>query len=153
MVTTILNLGCGTKTSPRCVNIDWSIYLRVKRNPIARLFAPLVMRGDRLARFKGLADNVVVHNLRKGIPAEDGSVDAVYHSHVFEHIDRADAPGFLAEVRRVLEALASSPEPLPLLEVETYTWSVLGDAFGDAPLHERIQRELDWVAAFWKMQR
>jgi len=29
---------------------------------------------------------------------------------------------------------------------------VLGDAFGDAPLHERIQRELDWVAAFWKMQ-
>ena len=58
-----------------------------------------------------------------------------------------------AEVRRVLEALASSPEPLPLLEVETYTWSVLGDAFGDAPLHERIQRELDWVAAFWKMQR
>ena len=58
-----------------------------------------------------------------------------------------------AEVRRVLEALASSPEPLPLLGVETYTWSVLGDAFGDAPRYERIQRELDWVAAFWKMQR
>jgi len=54
------------------------------------------------------------------------------------------------EVRRVLEALANGSDPVPLLEVETYTWSVLGDKFGDAPLAERIQRELDWVAAFWK---
>ncbi|MCK5940621.1 MAG: sugar phosphate isomerase, partial [Planctomycetes bacterium] len=54
------------------------------------------------------------------------------------------------EVRRVLEALARGAEPVPLLEVETYTWSVLGDTFGDEPLHQRIQRELDWVAAFWK---
>lgn len=54
------------------------------------------------------------------------------------------------EVRRVLEALAARSDPVPLLEVETYTWSVLGDKFGDAPLAERIQRELDWVAAFWK---
>jgi hypothetical protein len=54
------------------------------------------------------------------------------------------------EVRRVLEALAAGSDPVPLLEVETYTWSVLGDKFGDAPLAERIQRELDWVAAFWK---
>ncbi|MFT4512962.1 MAG: hypothetical protein ACI89X_003868 [Planctomycetota bacterium] len=54
------------------------------------------------------------------------------------------------EVRRVLEALAAGSDPVPLLEVETYTWSVLGDKFGDAPLADRIQRELDWVAAFWK---
>lgn len=55
-----------------------------------------------------------------------------------------------AEVRRVLEALAASPDPVPMLEVETYTWSVVGDTFGDAPLVDRIQRELDWVAEFWK---
>jgi hypothetical protein len=54
------------------------------------------------------------------------------------------------EVRGVLEALAAGSDPVPLLEVETYTWSVLGDRFGGAPLAERIQRELDWVAAFWK---
>jgi len=52
-------------------------------------------------------------------------------------------------VRRCLEALRDGGGPLPLLEVETYTWSVLGDTFGDAPLAERIQRELDWVASFW----
>ncbi len=48
-------------------------------------------------------DEVLVHDLRKGIPASDGSVDAVYHSHVLEHIDRDAVPGFLTEVRRVLK--------------------------------------------------
>lgn len=54
------------------------------------------------------------------------------------------------EVRRVLTALAAGSDPVPLLEVETYTWSVLGDTFGDEPLTDRLQRELDWVASFWK---
>jgi hypothetical protein len=27
---------------------------------------------------------------------------------------------------------------------------VLGDTFGEQPLTDRLQRELDWVAAFWK---
>lgn len=55
------------------------------------------------------------------------------------------------EVSRVLTALAAGPNPVPLLEVETYTWSVLGDTFGDQPLVERIQRELDWVARHWQV--
>ena len=63
-----------------------------------------------------------------------------------------DAPGALgstrSEVERVLRALAASPEPLPLLEVETYTWSVLGDFAGRAPLHQHLQRELDQVASW-----
>ena len=63
-----------------------------------------------------------------------------------------DAPGALGstqrEVERVLRALAMAPEPLPLLEVETYTWSVLGDFAGSAPLHRNLQRELDQVASW-----
>ena len=73
------------------------------------------------------------------------------HYHVPLDWDREGAFGSTQhQVRRVLLALAASPTPAPLLEVETYTWSVLGDTFGAAPLHERIRRELDWVAAFWK---
>lgn len=49
-----------------------------------------------------MAGQVLVHDLRRGIPAVDESVDAVYHSHLLEHIDRAHAPAFLAEVVRVL---------------------------------------------------
>ncbi len=59
------------------------------------------------------------------------------------------------EVARVLRGLAALGQPLPLLEVETYTWSVLGGSAlggsalgglgGDAPLHQRLARELAWA--------
>jgi len=61
-----------------------------------------------------------------------------------------DQPGALgstrSEVERVLRGLRAMPPPLPLLEVETYTWSVLGDLAGSEPLPLRIGRELEFVA-------
>lgn len=101
----ILNLGCGTKTSsdPAVVNIDWSIYLRVRRRWLLSKAAPLFFRGERLRKFQSLPNNIVVHNLAKGIPAASDSVDAVYHSHLFEHLDQATARAFAREVLRVLK--------------------------------------------------
>jgi predicted SAM-dependent methyltransferase len=101
----ILNLGCGAKTSssPEVVNIDWSIYLRLKKNPGLQLLAPLFIRGERLKRFSSLPNNIVCHDLSKGIPFSTNSIDAVYHSHVLEHIDRHIAEKFLLEVKRVLK--------------------------------------------------
>ena len=101
-MTVTVNLGCGNQTHPDCVNIDWSIYARFKRNRLARLAAPIVFNGPRLTQFLRLDDHVVVHDLRKGIPLEARSAEAVYHSHVLEHIDRDDVPAFFAEIRRVL---------------------------------------------------
>ena len=79
--------------------------------------------------------------------ARGGTVRSHYHVPLFW-----DEPGPLGstqrEVERVLRALVRGPDPLPLLEVETYTWSVLGDFAGRAPLHEHLQRELDQVAAW-----
>ncbi|MBL8738929.1 MAG: metabolite traffic protein EboE [Planctomycetes bacterium] len=79
--------------------------------------------------------------------ARGGLVRSHYHVPLFW-----DEPGPLGstqrEVERVLRALARGPDPLPLLEVETYTWSVLGDFAGTAPLHEHLQRELDQVASW-----
>lgn len=101
----ILNLGCGTKTSaaPEVVNIDWSVKLLIKSNAVLRMLSPLLVRGVRASGFAALPDNILVHDLRKGIPFPENSADAVYHSHTFEHIDRQDVPAFLAEVRRVLK--------------------------------------------------
>lgn len=99
----VLNLGCGTRTSPACVNIDWSIYLRLKRSRVGPKIAPLILPGERLERFRNLDSRVIVHDLRRGIPAQDASVDVVYHSHVLEHIDRDQVPSFFGEVRRVLK--------------------------------------------------
>lgn len=100
---TILNLGCGTHTSPQCVNLDWSPQARLRRSRVGQVVAPLLLSGERLSAFRGAKGAVVVHDLRKGIPAETGTIDAVYHSHVLEHFDREAVPRFLAEIRRVLK--------------------------------------------------
>lgn len=100
----ILNLGCGTKTShhPSVVNIDWSILLRIRSNPLLRVLATVLLSGDRLQRFNALPKNLVVHDLSRGIPFPDASVDVVYHSHVLEHLDRDVAHRFIRECARVL---------------------------------------------------
>lgn len=98
----VLNLGCGTKTSPRAINIDWSIYLTIKSNYVFRLCAPIILSEDRRTKLRELDRSILVHDIRKGLPFADHSIDAVYHSHMFEHIDRSKAPVFLREVKRVL---------------------------------------------------
>ena len=99
----ILNLGCGTKTSPAATNIDWTVFLRVKSSKLAPFLAPLLFTGERRARFEALDGSIIVHDLRRGIPADDDTADAVYHSHLLEHIDRPQVSAFFREVRRVLK--------------------------------------------------
>ena len=99
---TVLNLGCGWQTSDRCINIDWSLPVRLKASPVGRRVAPLILNPGQRTAFKRMTGTLQGHDLREGIPFEDASVDAVYHSHVLEHIDREHVPGFLAEVFRVL---------------------------------------------------
>jgi SAM-dependent methyltransferase len=101
----ILNVGCGSKTSddPSVVNLDWSMYLVIKSNPVLSRLSRLFLSEARLRRLNGLSDSIVVHDLRKGIPYASDSVDAVYHSHFLEHLDRPHARSFLLEVLRVLK--------------------------------------------------
>ena len=100
----ILDLGCGAKTSPlpEVTNLDWSPLLRLRANPVTRVLVRCFVSGERLQRFNALPDNIVVHNIAKGIPYAAASVDAVYHSHFLEHLDREAVPAFMAEVWRVL---------------------------------------------------
>lgn len=70
-----LNLGCGSRYHKSWTNID----------------------------FTSTGEGVIAHNLTKGIPFEDDTFDAVYHSHVLEHFSKNDAVFFLKECFRVLK--------------------------------------------------
>lgn len=101
----ILNLGCGHKVSPHpsVVNIDWSMYIRVRGNPVLNALALALLDSTRRDRLRRMPENILPHDLSKGIPFGDGSVDAVFHSNMLEHLDREVAESFLVECRRVLK--------------------------------------------------
>ena len=67
------------------------------------MLAPLVLHGERLRRFEQLPPNIMAHDLSRGIPFPDNSVDVIFHSNMLEHLDREVAPEFLAEAFRVLK--------------------------------------------------
>lgn len=101
----ILNLGSGFRASSKSnvTNIDWSIYLRIRKNFILKSLAPLFLSKERYNNLIKMPKNIMVHNLANGIPFKDNSIDAVYHSHLFEHLDRDVAIKFLIEIKRVLK--------------------------------------------------
>jgi SAM-dependent methyltransferase len=144
----ILNLGSGTKTSGHAavVNVDWSTYLRLRSNPVLRRVAPMLLKGERRERFLSVPDNVVLHDLSKGIPAANGSVDAVYHSHLLEHLDRPVAEQFMAEVRRVLRPGGIQRIVVP--DLERLCRQLLGhlaacdDEVGESARHDEYVAEL-----------
>lgn len=71
----MLNLGCGPRTHPDWINID-----KIRWN-----------------------EDVTCLDLRAGIPYPDESVDVVYHSHLLEHLSRAEGVTFMRECGRVLK--------------------------------------------------
>ena len=72
-----LNLGCGHHYSchPSWTNLD----------------------------FISTGKGVIAHNLLDGVPFSENTFDLVYHSHVLEHMTKADGANFLAECLRVLK--------------------------------------------------
>lgn len=137
---TILNLGCGTRTSTLATNIDFSIALRLKTSRPGRLAADVLLKGDRKAAYDALDGEIVVHDLRKGIPAETGSVDVVYHSHTLEHIDRDGVPGFFAEILRVLRPGGIHRIVVP--DFEAGVRDYLASLEAGAPDHDRTLEPL-----------
>jgi SAM-dependent methyltransferase len=91
------------ESQPSRNQYDWSLYLRIRRRPLLSKLAAVALSDERRAKMDSLPKNIVCHDLRQGIPYPDNSADVVYHSHIFEHLDRAYAGGFLLEIKRVLK--------------------------------------------------
>lgn len=111
----LLNLGCGARRHPDWVNVDFCAH----------------------------APDVLAHDLATPLPFADDSFDAVYHSHVLEHLPREAASGFLAECRRVLRPGGVLRVAVPDLERLARTYLELLEAAqaGD----ERAAVRYDWI--------
>ncbi len=72
----LLNIGCGSICHKAWVNLD------------ACPSTPFVRQWD----------------IRNGVPFANGQADAIYMSHVVEHLSRADAVALIKECRRVLRS-------------------------------------------------
>lgn len=88
--------------------------------------------GERRENFDRLRGEIRRHDLREGIPFQDASVDAVYHSHVLEHIDRGNVASFFAEVRRVLRVGGVHRIVVPDLEVQARQYLASLDKASDS---------------------
>lgn len=102
----LVNVGCGSRYHPDWVNID------------------IVAHGP----------GVIAHDVSRGLPLDDASCDAVYHSAVLEHIRPGDAVPFIRECRRVLRPGGVLRVAVPDLEricevyLEKLRQAVAGDA-------------------------
>ncbi len=83
------HLGCGTIFIKDYLNIGWWTHL----GESTLYAAPNGVEGTYLYN----------HDLVKGIPAADNSLEVVYHSHLLEHLSNAEGIEFVAACYRVLQ--------------------------------------------------
>jgi predicted SAM-dependent methyltransferase len=115
MMARLLNIGCGSRFHVDWVNIDFA--------PVD----PAIIKCD----------------IRKGLPFHSNEFDAVYHSHVLEHLPRAEARPFLSECCRLLKPKGLIRIVVPDLEQiarEYLKW--LESALRNDPLAEE---NYDWI--------
>ena len=92
-VSSFVNIGCGTTAPEGWYNIDNSPTITLSRIPGVRriLHTPVWPR------------NVHRHNVLKGLPFADATVDFIYSSHTFEHFTYAESLALTKECFRVMK--------------------------------------------------
>lgn len=100
-----INVGCGQTPTMGWRNFDNSLSLRLSR--LGRLgywafrLGLLDVNQYEFMKF-AQANNIEYGDATKCLPIQDGAVDALYSSHMLEHLDKEEAGLFLKEARRLL---------------------------------------------------
>jgi SAM-dependent methyltransferase len=97
-----VNLGCGAHVAAGWINVDNSPNARLSKWPWFRWLSwRLGVLSDQHYAVEW-PKGVVIHDLRKPLPFDDGSVDYIYTSHALEHLPADTVKRVLLEIRRVL---------------------------------------------------
>lgn len=126
-----VNVGCGATPTPGWLNYDNSLAVRAAKWPWA-------MRALRRARLLNEhssdlvkvanQENIRFANAAVRIPCPDNSADAVYSSHMIEHLDRREACAFLIEAGRILRPGGVLRLAAPDLALLIGKYAATGDA-------------------------
>ncbi len=116
-----INIGCGKAPTVGWLNYDNSPAIWMARSPmLVRLLRVLgFLDKGNLSYIAFCHEHGIMYaNATRRIPHPDGSVGAIYSSHMIEHLDRVEARMFLQECRRVLASggilRLAAPDLLPL---------------------------------------
>ncbi|MGB2591794.1 MAG: methyltransferase domain-containing protein [Candidatus Acidiferrum sp.] len=125
-----LNLGCGLRTGDNWVNVDGSWNARLAKRPLLRrLLASLHI----IAKDKSeipWSTKIFIHDIRKPLPFPDGSANAVFASHVLEHLYIEEGRDLIRESFRVLAKGGVLRVVVPDLN------AILREYFGERPFGE-----------------
>ena len=94
--TLYVQYGCGLCAPEDWKNFDSSPRLRFERLPAVGTLAGIAGR-------QLFPTNIAFGDITAGLPVDDNSADAVYCSHVLEHLGRDDVPKALATTLRILK--------------------------------------------------
>ncbi len=98
-----LHIGCNVIAPESWINIDGSWNAWLSRYLLIReLLWRLHIIDKDVAQYPW-PKNILVHDVNKGLPFPDNSVDGIYASHLLEHLSRCKASLFVYECYRVLK--------------------------------------------------
>ena len=97
-----LHLGCGLNTPDGWINLDGSWNARLAKYSTLRKLAGTLHLVSATALDVSWNRDITVHDVRKPLPFPDQSLDAIYSSHLLEHLYFEEAKRLLKECYRVL---------------------------------------------------
>ena len=126
-----VNIGCGQSPTPGWKNIDNSPSLRLAKIPVLpQMLTSVGLISKRQASFIDFCreHSIETGNATKGLPLKSGSVEVIYASHMFEHLDRQEADMFLNEARRILCSGGIIRLAVPDIRMRAERYMTSGDA-------------------------
>jgi len=126
-----VNIGCGQTPTPGWHNIDNSYSIRLAKHPsLITVLEKLGLVGEGQRNFASYAtrSNILWGDATKRIQFPDDFVEAIYTSHMIEHLDRQESIAFLKEAHRILAPRGVIRVAVPDLRKLVYQYLVEGDA-------------------------
>tara|TARA_B100001093_G_C26740381_1_gene976371 strand:+ start:725 stop:1366 length:642 start_codon:yes stop_codon:yes gene_type:complete len=126
-----INIGCGSNPTEGWLNFDNTPAIKLANSPLKYRLAKLfgMLNKNHIENIEWNKKNKIKYaDATKNIPLPSNSVDAMYTSHMLEHISREGAKTFLYEAKRVLKMDGVLRVSVPDLKIYLDKYSINKDA-------------------------